>query len=94
MSSLYNQPSYKVRDLKYKEITKVHGWPAIETIFHTYKQLKLNTNIVHTTLGDSQLGHLALFVFYTGYNIITNSRQFNKAVNPGIFKPIYAPIHP
>ena len=52
---------------KYKEITKIHGKPKINTILTVYKQLKRNAQRVPTTLGGGQLGYLALILSAMAY---------------------------
>ena len=87
----YNLPDYKVKYFEYKDLDKIHGQPTIESITKLLRQVKRNAQCVPTTLGEGQLGYLALVLSPAAYNAIATSAPFIRPTDPGIFTPIPHP---
>ena len=83
--SFSNLPDYKARYFEYKELTKVHGTPNLDSIVQVYTQLKRNAHCVPTTLGGGQLGYLALVISNTAYAAISGAAAFIRPTDPGSF---------
>ena len=79
----YNLPDYCSKYFEYKTLHKIHGQPTLESLVIIFRQLKINTQKVPTTLGGRQLGYLALILPPATYNTIPNLRP----IDPGIFIP-------
>lgn len=88
MSSPYNLPDYRERFFEYKDLTKIHGQPTIDSILQIVRQLKRNSQGVRTTLGGGQMGYLALVIDAASYNAIPGAVPFVRPLDPGLFTPI------
>ena len=51
MSAVYNLPNYRDKYFEYKDLTKIHGQPTIDTIAKLLRETKRNAQRVPTTLG-------------------------------------------
>jgi hypothetical protein len=85
MSGAYNLPDYCARFFEYKELTKIHGEPTVDSIVTLLRQVKRNAQRVTTTLGGGQLGYLALVTPPAIYNSIPGSALFVRPTDPGVF---------
>ena len=90
MSGAYNLPDYRARFFEYKELSKIHGEPTVDSIVTLLRQVKRNAQRVTTTLGGGQLGYLALVIPPMIYNTIPGSAPFIRPTDPGTFAPINA----
>ena len=79
--------SYSIKNIyshfEYKELTKVEGEPNLDSILLLHCQVKQNPQSVPTTLGDGQLGYLALVISKEKYNVIPNATGFVRPLDPG-----------
>ena len=83
--TVFSMPDYNARYFEYKELTKVHGQPTLDSIVRVYSQLKRNAQTVPTTLGGGQLGYLSLVISPQAYAAIPNAATFNRPTDPGPF---------
>ena len=51
MSGAYNLPDYRAQFFEYKDLTKIHGEPTVDSIITLLCQVKRNAQRVTTTLG-------------------------------------------
>ena len=87
MSLSFGLKDYCTSHFEYKELTKIHGKPDIDTLVIIFKQLKRNAQRVPTSLGGGLLGYLALVLDTTTYDAIPNSAPFVRPILPGTFIP-------
>ena len=87
MPNSYSNVDYKSTHFEYKELTKIHGQPDIDSLLRIFRQLKRNAQKVQTILGGGQLGYLALVLSTASYDSITNSLPFARPVLLGTFTP-------
>lgn len=78
---------YKSTHFEYKELSKIHSQPDIDSLLRIFRQLKRNAQKVQTILGGGQLGQLALVLTTASYDSITNSNPFTRPVLVGTFTP-------
>ena len=90
MTSSYSVKNFRASHFEYKDLDKIRGVPNIDSLLHIFRQLKRNAQSVYTTLGEGQLGYLALVMSDAAFNSIPNSAVFVCPVHPGIF-PVQAP---
>ena len=50
--TVFSMPDYNACYFEYKELTKVHGQPAVDIIIRVYSQLKRNAQTMPTTLAE------------------------------------------
>ena len=86
--SAYNFPDYRERFFEYKNLTKVHGQPTIDSIVLLYDQVKVNAQKVQTTLGGDQWGYLAIAVTTPVYRVIPGTVPFIRPTHSGVFTPV------
>ena len=85
MSQSYSIKNYKTLHFQHQVLDKIHGQPSLDTILPLLRQVKVNAQIVPTTLGGGQLGYLDLVISANDYAAILNSAPFQRPVNPGPF---------
>ena len=85
MSAVYNLQNYRDKYFKYKDLTKIHGQPTIDTIAKLLRETKRNAQCEPTTLGGDQLGYLALTTKAAYYNVIPGAAVFRWPIDPGTF---------
>ena len=93
MTSNSKLPNYKDEFFEYKTLTKIHGRPTIEKLLGLYREVKLNAQSVHTTLGGGQHGYLGLVLDPITYGTIPHSAPFVRPTDPGIFR-VVTPVAP
>ena len=89
MPNSYYIMDYKSTHFEYKELTKIHGQPDIDSLLRIFRQLKHNAQKVQTILGGGQLGYLALVVSTASYDSITNLNPFTRPIFGGYFYTFY-----
>ena len=73
MPNVYSIMEYKSTHYEYKELTKIHGQPEIDSLLRNVCQLKRSAQRVPIILGGGQLGYLALLLSTLSYNNILKS---------------------
>ena len=69
-------PNYKDEFFEYKTLTKIYGRPTIEKLLVLYREVKVNAQTVHNTLGGGQHGYLRLVLDPITYGTIPHSAPF------------------
>ena len=87
MVSAYDVKDFRTTHFEYKDLTKVHGRPDIDSLVTIFKELKRNAQKVPTTLGGGRHGYLALVLKTAAYLAVPNTQAFMRPVHPGTFTP-------
>ena len=75
---------------EYKGSKRIKGEPTLDSILSLHQQVKRNAQDVLTTLSGGQLGYLALVISKDKYDAISNSTQFERSQDTGLFE-VYLP---
>ena len=89
MCTVYNLPNYQDKYFEYKDLTKIHGQPTIDTIAKLLRETRRNAQRVPTALRGGQLGYLALIIEAAYYNVILGAAVFRCPTDPGTFTVTY-----
>ena len=87
MVSSYDVKDFRTTHFEYKDLTKTHGRPDIDSLITIFKELKRNAQKVPTILGGGRHGYLALVLKPAAYLAIPNAQAFVRPVHPGAFIP-------
>jgi hypothetical protein len=80
-------PSVKDTYFQHKQLTKVHGQPAYDSLQLLSTEIKANAASVPSTLGGGLYGHLGLIVSDAKYTALANTVPWISPTNPGPFTP-------
>ena len=71
---------------KTKELTTIHGEPYIDSLICIFSELKCNAQKIPTSLGGEKLGHLALILRATIYDLLPGAVPFISPVDSELLR--------